>query len=160
MTSWWTFLNHWHRKSSPSDSTWLISLRSNRNVQLDQRHKKTNYTHMTFYALNYTSPHERKFFHLTHFLLWFPSKHCMSFEFNSETRGRLQQSIYLTLRERRAWRNNQRCIGLHLRVLMQELSSPRFCIHHPLLVSKLEVPFVLIILLPRDKLVQTMTLDW
>ena len=158
MNSWWKHLNHWWIKSRPSRSNWLTFLRSNRYVQLDRRKKKTNYTHRTCYVLNYTSPRERTFFSLAHFLLWFPSKHRLSFEWNSDTRGRIQQSIYVTLRERRAWRNYQERIGLHIRVLMPAISYPRVCMHHPLWVSKLEIPFVLIIVQPRDKLVQTITL--
>ena len=49
--------------------------------------------------------------------------------------------------------------GLHLWVLMPSIASTRVCMNHPLWVSKSEVPFVLIIFQPRDKLVQTMTLD-
>ena len=158
MTSWWTFLDHWQIKSRPSNSTWLTCFRSDRAIQFDRRQKKKRYTHMTCYVLNYTSPRERAFFSLTHFLIWFPLKHRLSFELNSETRGRLQRTIYLTLREQRSWRNYQRRIGLHLRVLMQAIASPRFFMHHPLWVSKSEVPFVLIVVQPRDKLGQTMTL--
>ena len=43
-------------------------------------------------------------------------------------------------------------------VLMQAIASLIVCMHHPLWVSKLEVPFVLIIVQKRDKLVQIMTL--
>ena len=159
MTSWWTSLNHWRRKSIASKSTWLKCFKSNRAVQLYFSHKKTKYPPMTCYVMNYTSPSERTSFSLTHFLHWFPSKHHLSLELNSKTRGRLKQSIYMTLREKRAWIKYQSQIWLHIGVLMQSIESPRDCIHHSLWVSKSEVPFVLIIVQPRDKLVQTMTLD-
>ena len=159
MTLWCTFLNHCPRKASPSNITWLSCLRSDRAFQLYWRHEKTKYTHMTCYVLNWTSPRERNFFSLTHFLLWFMSKYCLIFELNSETKGRLQQSVYLTLSERRARIKYQRWRVLHLGLLMQSIVSPSFCMHHPLWVSKLEVTFVLIIVHPKDKLFRTITLD-
>ena len=142
-------LKHWRRKLCPSKSTCLTYLRNNRSVQLDCRQKKTHYTHMDCYMLNYTSPRESKFFSLTYFLLWITPKHFQSFELNSETRGRLHQSMYLKLREWRARRRYQRRRGFHLRVLIQAIESPRVCMHHPLWVSKSEVSFILIIVQPR-----------
>ena len=67
--------------------------------------------------------------------------------------------MYLTLKEKRAWRKYQRRIGSHLRVLMQSIASPRVCMHHRLYISKSEVPFILIIMQQMEKLVQIMTLD-
>ena len=145
MTSWWIFLNHWQRKSIPSKSNWLTCLSSNRAVQLDCSQKRTKYTHMTCYVLNYTSPCERTFFSLIHFLLWFTSKHLLSFELNSETRGRLQQIIHLTLREKSERRKYKMRRRLHLGVLMQAIAPNRVFMHNPLRVSKLKVTFILII---------------
>ena len=67
--------------------------------------------------------------------------------------------MYLTLREQRSRRKYQRRRGLNLGVLMQSIAYTRVCMHHPLWVSKLEVPLVMIIVQSREKLVQTMTLD-
>ena len=43
---------------------------------------------------------------------------------------------------------------MNIKVLIQAIESPRVFMHHPLRVSKLEVPFVVIIVQPRGKLVQ------
>ena len=150
MTSWWEFLNHWQRKSIPSKSNWLTYFKRDRDTQFDCRQNNTKYTHMTFYLLNYNPPRKRKFFSLTNFLPWFPLKHRLSFEFNSETRGKVHQIMYLKLRDRRARREYQRRRGLHLWVLTQPIVSTIVCMNHQLWVTKSEVPFVLIIVRPWD----------
>ena len=48
---------------------------------------------------------------------------------------------------------------LHLVVLIQAIASLRIFMHHPMWVSKSDLPFVLIVVQPRDKFVQTMPSD-